>query len=111
VRIDFLWLFGPRANVKNLAPFLQAGGDGVAFQPRLADEGVASRFDLLLRVWIISLRHLQIPTTPATAPDKDWGKRQTTHKTKSTCQNPVSKPRQQDCSAAAQAQYSKFLLA
>jgi hypothetical protein len=30
---------------------------------------------------------------------------------KSTCQNPVSKPRQQDCSAAAQAQYSKFLLA
>jgi hypothetical protein len=64
VRIDFLWLFRPRANVKNLAPFFQAGGDGVAFQPRLADEDVVSRIDLPLGVWIISLRHFSFQPLP-----------------------------------------------
>jgi hypothetical protein len=47
VLIDFHWLGGKRVKVNSLfASLLQAVGDGAAFQPPLADEGLAPRFDL-----------------------------------------------------------------
>jgi hypothetical protein len=50
VRIDRHWLGGKRVKVNSLvAGFLEAVGDGAAFQAPFADEGLAARFDLLPR--------------------------------------------------------------
>ena len=50
VRIDFHWLRRKaREGEQLVARFLQAVGDGAAFEPPFADERLSSRFDLLLR--------------------------------------------------------------
>jgi len=53
VRIDFHWLFRePREGEQLVARFLQAIGDGAAFQPPFADERLALRLDLRLRAGV-----------------------------------------------------------
>src|SRR5271170_5297694 len=49
VRIDFHWLGGNRVNVNSLSRFLQAVGDGAAFEAPLADERLAPGLDLAAR--------------------------------------------------------------